>query len=117
MTVVRAAAAWLIVVALTACASRPPVALARYLEHAEIQAETDAQRATLGRAFDDMLQLQPEKLRTARYGPNQSTLPALLRAHLVPSEPVAVEDEEFYSQAGDARVRVAVGTLRQKLRN
>jgi hypothetical protein len=93
MTVVRAAAAWLIVVALTACASPPPVALARYLEHAEIQAETDAQRATLGRAFDDMLQLQPEKLRTARYGPDQSNLPALLRAHLVPCAPVAAEDD------------------------
>jgi len=114
---VLVAAAWLIALALTACASAPPVALARYLEHAEIQAETDAQRATLGRAFDDMLQLQPEKLRAARYGPDRSTLPALLRAHLVPSEPVAVDDEEFYTQAGDARVRVAVGTLRQKLRN
>jgi hypothetical protein len=106
----------LILLSLTACTAAPPVPLARYLEHAEIQAETDTQRAALRQAFEDMLSPATEKLRTARYGPDQRTLPALLRAHLVPLEPVAVEDEEFYTQARDARVQAAVEALRQQLR-
>lgn len=101
--------------ALAGCGDAAPVPLARYLEHVEIQAETDAQRTALAQAFDDMLRLRPEQLRAARYGPKRDPLPILLRDHLVPSEPVAVEDDEFYSQASDARVRAAVGTLRRKL--
>lgn len=102
---------------LTACAGWQPVALARYLEHAEIQAETDAQRAVVGHALDDMLRLQAAKLRTIRYGESRSALPGLLRAHLVPSAPVSVEDEEFYLQTGDSRVRSAIETLKKKLQN
>lgn len=108
-------AAILLLLGSLSCRPTQEVALARYLEHAEIQAETDTQRATLSQAFEDMLRLEPENLRTARYGPEQRTLAALLRAHLVPSEPVAVEDEEFYTQARDARVQAAIGPLRQKL--
>ena len=52
--------------ALAGCGDAAPVPLARYLEHVEIQAETDAQRTALAQAFDDMLRLRPEQLRAAR---------------------------------------------------
>jgi hypothetical protein len=111
-------AALVAVMSLTTCTSTaPPVALARYLDGVEVQAETDAQRAILTQALDDMFQQPPATLRAARYGPDQRTLPALLRAHLVPSEPIAVDDEAFYTQAGDPQVRAALGTLLQKLRH
>jgi hypothetical protein len=97
------------------CAENPPVALAQYLDQAEIQAETDEQRAALRQALDDMLRQPPEQLRTARYGVEQRTLPELLRAHLVPAGPVAVEDDEFYTQAQDARVKAAIARLQRQL--
>ena len=97
------------------CAENPPVALARYLDQAEIQAETDEQRAVLRQALDDMLRQPPERLRSARYGAEQRTLPELLRAHLVPADPVAVEDDEFYTLAKDARVQAAIARLQRQL--
>lgn len=87
--------------------------LAAYLTGAEIQAETDEQRATLRLAFDDMLTKRPDQLRAARYG--SKPLPAFIRAHVVPTRPVPVEDEEFYRGASTAAVRAAILTLRDKL--
>lgn len=91
-------------------------ATAKYLEGAEIQAETDAQRAVLAQALEDMATLQAEGLRGKRYGPDQKPLAALLRAHLVPAGPVAVEDDQFVTQAGEPEVRAAVEKLRGKLK-
>jgi hypothetical protein len=113
----RALAALCAALCLSACAKASPPPLARYLEHAEIQAETDAQRAELNGALGDLVRLEPAALRTKKYGPDQQPLPAFLRAHLVPAEPVAVEDEEFYTAAGNPQVRTAVAALQTRLRN
>ena len=108
-------AAILIVCLLAACADAGSEHLAKYLEGAEIQAETQEQRAVLAQALSDMLRLPPTGLRAARYGPDNRPLPDLLRAHLVPSEPVPLDDEEVYSQAGEPRARAAIESLRIKL--
>lgn len=103
--------------AFSACVGAHRAPLARYLASAEVQAETDVQRAMLRRAVHDMLDLPPERLRGARYGGKGWTLPRLLRANLVPAQPAALEDSDFYTQARDARVRASLEVLKRKLQN
>lgn len=88
---------------------------ALYLAGAEIQAETPQQREALRKALDDMLSLTPDQLRQTRYGSEHKTLPALLRTHIVPPAPVPAEDNDFYAQAENPKVRAAVEILRAKL--
>ncbi|MBX3605486.1 MAG: hypothetical protein KF788_09445 [Piscinibacter sp.] len=70
--------------------------LVALLQGAEIQAETDAQRAELRRALQDLRDKPPAELAAARYAgadgqPGQRSLEEILRAHLVPDRPVAID--------------------------
>jgi hypothetical protein len=93
----------------------PTPAAAIYLSDAEIQLETPEQRELLHKALGDMLSFSSEDLRQARYGPSSKTLGEVLRAHLVPTKPVPVTDEDFYTQASDANVRKAIQSLNSQI--
>jgi hypothetical protein len=97
----------------TKTAPLPPAAL--YLSGAEIQVETPEQRELLHKALDDMLSLSSEDMRQVRYGPGGKTLREILRAHLVPSTPISVTDEDFYNQASNAKVRMAIQSINSRL--
>jgi hypothetical protein len=114
-TTCAAALTFLLVLTGVACTPQAEPALARYLAGAEIQAESDEQRQILAAALDDMSRLPEGELRSKRYGPRELPLPSLLRAHLMPAEPIAVEDNEFYEDGDDPRVRDAIAKLRQRL--
>lgn len=73
-------------------------ALVQWLSGAELQAETDAQRAELRRALQDLRDRPLAELQAARYAgadgtPGQRSLVELLRAHVLPARPVAVDLE------------------------
>lgn len=73
-----------------------PAALASLLRGAELQAETDTQRAELRRALQDLRDLSPAELQAARYAgpdgtPGQRSLAEVLRAHVVPAQPAAID--------------------------
>lgn len=68
----------------------------RLLRNAELQTETDTQRAELRRALQDLRDLPPAELRAARYAgpdgtPGQRSLAEVLRAHVVPAQPAAID--------------------------
>lgn len=90
-------------------------ALARYLAGAEIQAETGDQRAAVRQALNDMTTLSQEQLRKTHYGPEKQSLPVFLRAHVVPSAPVPVEDDDFFTKAADPGARAAVKKLLESM--
>ncbi|MCW5665737.1 MAG: hypothetical protein KIT35_18055 [Piscinibacter sp.] len=116
MTTLCRLVAWGLALLLAACGDRaaaPPApaasaassqaraqadALVALLRGAEIQAETDAQRAELRRALQDLRDRPLAELQGARYAgpdgtPGQRGLADLLRAHLVPAQPAAIELE------------------------
>jgi hypothetical protein len=88
-----------------------------YLSGAEIQAETDAQRAELRAAFRDMLALSAAELQARRYAghdgqPGALTLVQLLTAHVVPPTPQALVPARFFE---DVKRAVAQDAIRAKL--
>lgn len=89
-----------------------------YFAEAEIQAETDEQRAELRRALADMLALTVAELQTRRYADYDGTkgvrsLPELLSAHLVPTRPQVIVPVRFFA---DMKVPDAQAAIRKKLR-
>lgn len=109
--------------AMAACAhhSNPQAAaaIARCLDGAELQAETDAQKKNLRRGFDDLATQPPASLRARRYADYQGTpdrwdLPELLKHHLVPREPCGYE-AAFWESVDDPRVREAARRLAARL--
>ena len=109
----------------TSAASATPApaagnALVGYLRGAEIQAETDGQRATLRQALHDLQTLPAAELRAARYAAAdgraaQRDLVQVLRAHAVPPTPQALEIEQLLqdreTDAGRAVLRETLATL------
>ena len=88
-------------------------ALVRLLRGAEIQAETDAQRAELRRALQDLRDRPPAELAALRYAgadgtPGQRSLAEVLRAHLVPAQPMAVEIDALVAGRAGADGRAAL---------
>ena len=95
-------------------------ALVGYLRGAEVQAETDGQRATLRQALHDLQTLPAAELRAARYAAAdgraaQRDLVQVLRAHVVPPAPQAIEIEQLLqdreTDAGRAALRETLATL------
>ena len=95
-------------------------ALVGYLRGAEIQAETDGQRATLRQALHDLQTLPAAELRAARYAAAdgraaQRDLVQVLRAHVVPPTPQAIEIEQLLqdreTDAGRAALRETLAAL------
>jgi hypothetical protein len=102
---------------LAAAASVAESPVAAYLTGAEIQAETDAQRRELRRALADLIDQPAETLRTARYAgpqgePAQRDLVQLLRAHVVPASPHALDLDTLLADKDRPEARAA---LRGKL--
>lgn len=87
--------------------------LVQWLQGAEIQAETDAQRAELRRALQDLRDKPPAELAAARYAgpdgtPGQRGLAELLRAHVVPARPVELVLDELVAGRAGAEGRAAL---------
>jgi len=92
-----------------------------YLAGAEIQAETDAQRAELRRAFNDMLSRPADELRTRRYAgfdgtPAARSLPELLSGHVVPRTPQAIDTARFFEDTRSPAARRAVRRLLRQMK-
>lgn len=92
-----------------------------WLTGAEIQAETDAQRAELRRGLQDMLKLPPDKLRQRRYAaadgtPAARSLPELLTGHLVPRTPQALDERRIYDDTRSPAAQRAVRRVLSQLK-
>lgn len=92
-------------------------AVATYFNGAEVQAETDAQRAELRKAFADMLTLPVDDLRIKRYADfagsaNQRTVVELIANHVVPSTPQTLDASVFFAEVKSPQTQIA---LRAKL--
>jgi len=92
--------------------------VAEYIADAEVQAETDEQRAELRKAFSDMLVLTAADLQTRRYASYDGTKGArslvdLLNAHLVPAKPQVIVPSQFFA---DIKAPAAQAAIQKKLR-
>ena len=98
--------------------TRSPVA--RYLDGAEFQYETGAQRENLTRAFEDILNLPEDSLRARRYAdyqgnPGQWDLPTLFSRHLVPDSASKTLGAGFYGDVRTGEARRFVEQLHARL--
>jgi hypothetical protein len=91
-----------------------------YLEHAELQCETEAQRQSVVGALEDILALSEAELRQRRYAdyagqPDAWDLPTLLSRHFVPDRQGRTLGPNFYSDAkspaAQSLVRRVLGRL------
>ena len=94
---------------------RNPVA--NYLRGAELQCETDEQRANIVTALNDALTLPGDTLAVRRYKNYQGQegqwdLPTLIYRHFVPDHSGAVLGDHFYR---DVKAREAQAVIRQIL--
>jgi hypothetical protein len=85
--------------------------VAAYLTGAELQLETDSQRAEITRALRDMLEKSPEQLKASRYADYQGRPGAwsaveLLRRYFVPDRPRSLNEECFYRDVSEARAAI-----------
>lgn len=103
-----------------AAAAESDNALVAYLQDAEIQAETDAQRSELRRALNDLQALPAAELRMARYAgadgrASQRDIVQVLHAHVVPTAPRSLDMtrllEDRESAAGRAALRDTLAQL------
>ena len=92
----------------SAAAAEAPGVVARFLDGAEIQAETDAQRRELRRALADLLARPAAELRSARYAGGERSLVELLNAHLLPATPQRLEPESFFADLANVPAQAAV---------
>jgi hypothetical protein len=94
-----------------------PNPVANYLRGAELQCETDEQRANIVTALNDALTLPGDTLAARRYKNYQGQegqwdLPTLLYRHFVPDHAGAILGDHFYS---DVKAREAQEVIRQIL--
>lgn len=88
-------------------------AVVQYLDGAELQAETDAQRREIARALQDMLKKPAAQLRAQRYAgdsgkPGELSITDLLRAHFVPTRPASLDANQFYREVRQPEARAAI---------
>lgn len=99
----------------------PPNVVAAYLDGAEMQAETDAQRREILRALTDMLDKPAAELRQQRYADYQGNASAwpvtkTLTAHFVPRTPQALDPERFYQDVGKPEARAVIRRTIEEVR-
>ena len=87
--------------------------VARFLEGAELQAETDGQRREIARALQDMLNMPAGELGKQRYSDYSGndaawTVTELLKAYFVPTQPMRLHPERFYREVGQPEAKAAV---------
>jgi serine protease inhibitor len=95
----------------------------QYLQGAELQAETDAQRMEIRRALQDMQ--HPERnqgtwLRLQRYAdyqgkPGQWSAVRLLENYFVPSRPLSLDENTFYQDLRSAEAQIIIRDWASKL--
>ena len=88
-------------------------AVATYFTGAEIQAETDEQRAEVRKALADMLALNADELKAKRYADfagtaNQRTVIELIANHVVPSAPHMLDASVFFADVKSPQAQIAV---------
>jgi hypothetical protein len=91
-------------------------AVVDYFAKAEVQAETDMQRAELRRALTDLLNMGDAELRAARYAsfsgqPGQRDLVKLLHGHVVPASPETLTMDLVLATRASPQARAAVKGL------
>jgi hypothetical protein len=101
-------------------AAQAGAALVAYLQGAEIQAETDAQRDVLRRALRDLASLPAAELRAARYPasdgrPGQRDVVQVLRGHLVPATSQGIDLDELLAGRESEAGRSALGETLARL--
>lgn len=92
----------------------------RYLQHAELQAETKEQEAEIARALKDMLDKPVADLKAARYAdyqgkPGAWTLPELLHHYYVPDSKMSLDDDAFYRDLSAREAREVVKKCMRQL--
>ena len=90
-----------------------PSVVASYLTGAEIQTETDDQRAEVRTALADMLMLTADELQAKRYADfagvaNKRTLVELISNHLLPSAPRLLDAATFFADVKSLEAQSAV---------
>ena len=88
-------------------------AVATYFTGAEIQAETDEQRAEVRKALADMLALNADELKAKRYADfagtaNRRTVVELIANHVVPSAPHMLDASVFFADVKSPQAQIAV---------
>lgn len=88
-------------------------AVATYFSGAEIQAETDEQRAEVRKALADMLALNADELKAKRYADfagtaNRRTVVELIANHVVPSAPHMLDASVFFADVKSPQAQIAV---------
>jgi hypothetical protein len=84
-----------------------------FLGKAQLQIETDTQRAELNRALQDIATLSPKELASKRYAdyaghPNQWTALQILRAYYYSPSPPPPSDAVLYAELNNSAVRSAI---------
>ena len=87
--------------------------VATYFTGAEIQAETDEQRAEVRKALADMLALNVDELKAKRYADfagtaNRRTVIELIANHVVPSVPHMLDASVFFADVKSPQAQIAV---------
>lgn len=88
-------------------------AVASYFTGAEIQAETDAQRAEVQRALVDILTLGVDELKAKRYADyagakDKRTVLEIVADHVVPATPKRLDASAFFADVKSAQAQAAV---------
>ena len=112
----------ILALALGACGGKPAGGntVAAYLENAEVQAETDAQRSQVRRALTDIAEKSPAELREQKYrdysGNEQGWLVTdVLRAHVVPGRPQALHPDRFFDDAARPEAKQAARKMLESM--
>jgi hypothetical protein len=111
----------IVALALAACGAQPGSgnSVAAYLENAQVQAETDAQRLQVRRALTDIIEKPASDLRAQRYrdhsGAQAWLVSDVLRAHVVPSTPQALDPERFFDDAAKPEAKQAARKVLERM--
>lgn len=91
-------------------------AVARFLEHSELQYEGDVQKETIKEALKDILAMDEKYLREKRYRDytgkeNQWDLQTLIYRHFVPSDQSYTLGDHFYSDVRAFAVKMKINRI------
>jgi hypothetical protein len=94
--------------------------VADYLDNAELQCETEAQKQNIMRALNDVLTLSGQELAMRRYEDytgkaDEWDLPTLIHRHFVPDRKGKTLGSRFYTDAASARVQAQVRRILDRL--
>ncbi|MDA3849987.1 MAG: hypothetical protein PF447_01815 [Spirochaetaceae bacterium] len=96
--------------------------LSLYLDNAEIQYETEFQRALIIKALNDTIELSIEELKNKRYpdyqnNENQWDLTGVIYRYFVPDESSKTLGEDFYHEAKTGIVQRRIALIISEIEN